>query len=289
MLKEHIPYIVGDCIENEWHNAENGDGLQRTTGGLLVWRKADNWTAFTDGATTWINGPYGLVSRRNHERFEWEGELSVPVPPPPAASAPPPARSDSGLVRGGGYEHREENRPYNARTFGPPNPAYRQHVLAGFGPYYDRITGMKTGTTAELILWAADSWGVPRSLALALAWNESLWKTRMAGDYQTGRLTSWGDYRPLDYQSYGMIQIKRSYWPDSFPKARDSTAYGLSYGLAILRAMYDGALPTIPAGGSWDRALQAYFDGQPGTPGGVAYSEKVRRVEADRPWKAIER
>src|SRR5687767_5178480 len=51
-LKEQIPYIVGDCIENEWHNPENGDGLQRTTGGLLVWRKADNWTAFTDGVTT---------------------------------------------------------------------------------------------------------------------------------------------------------------------------------------------------------------------------------------------
>ena len=67
--------IVGQCLENEWHNAFNGDGLQRTTGGLFVWRKADNWTAFTDGATTWINGPFGLQSRPNAgPLFPWEAQ-----------------------------------------------------------------------------------------------------------------------------------------------------------------------------------------------------------------------
>src|SRR5213076_567670 len=52
-LHDLIPGIVGDCLEEEHHNSENGDGLQQTTGGLLVWRKADNWTALTDGTTTW--------------------------------------------------------------------------------------------------------------------------------------------------------------------------------------------------------------------------------------------
>ena len=73
-LHDLMPGIVGDCVENEWHNADNGDGLQRTTNGLLVWRKADNWTAFTDGATTWINGPFGVQSRPNDRRFDWENE-----------------------------------------------------------------------------------------------------------------------------------------------------------------------------------------------------------------------
>ena len=67
--------IVGECLENEHHGA-NGDALQHTTGGLLVWRKADNWTAFTDGYRTWINGPNGLVQRLNTERFEWEADYS---------------------------------------------------------------------------------------------------------------------------------------------------------------------------------------------------------------------
>jgi hypothetical protein len=77
-----IPEIVGACRENEWHNAFNGDGLQQTTGGLLVWRKSDNWTAFTNGSSTWINGPFGLQARANTERFPWEGTAAVPAPPP---------------------------------------------------------------------------------------------------------------------------------------------------------------------------------------------------------------
>ena len=55
------PATVGDCLEDEHANPANGDALQRTTGGLLVWRKADNWTAFTDGYHTWINGLAGLA------------------------------------------------------------------------------------------------------------------------------------------------------------------------------------------------------------------------------------
>lgn len=63
--------IVGECLENEYYN-EIGDSVQQTTGGLLVWRKADNWTAFTDGYRTWLNGPAGLEQRLNAERFAWE-------------------------------------------------------------------------------------------------------------------------------------------------------------------------------------------------------------------------
>ncbi len=70
-LAAMIPDIVGQPLENE-HYGPNGDSLQQTTKGLLVWRKADNWTAFTDGTTTWINGPQGLQSRLNTERFPWE-------------------------------------------------------------------------------------------------------------------------------------------------------------------------------------------------------------------------
>ena len=65
---------VGACLENEHYN-EIGDSLQQTTGGLLVWRKADNWTAFTDGYRTWIRGPNGLEQRLNAERLPWEIEL----------------------------------------------------------------------------------------------------------------------------------------------------------------------------------------------------------------------
>jgi hypothetical protein len=77
-LHDLIPATVGGCLVDEHHNAINGDGLQETTGptgagGLLVWRKADNWTAYTDGYRTWINGPYGLQERLNTgPLFPWE-------------------------------------------------------------------------------------------------------------------------------------------------------------------------------------------------------------------------
>jgi hypothetical protein len=74
-LHQLIPTIIGDCATNEAHGT-NGDGLQPTTRGLLVWRKADNFTAFTDGYRTWINGPFGLQTRLNTARFPWESDVA---------------------------------------------------------------------------------------------------------------------------------------------------------------------------------------------------------------------
>lgn len=71
-LADLIPEIVGEPLENERHNPENGDALQQTTTGLMVWRKSDNMTSFTDGERTWVNGPLGLQERGNGERFPWE-------------------------------------------------------------------------------------------------------------------------------------------------------------------------------------------------------------------------
>lgn len=86
-LDAMIPQQVGQCLENEQHNPANGDAIQHTTGGLLVWRKADNWTAFTDGYHTWINGPYGLEERLNTQRFAWEANPHhLPVVPDPQAA-----------------------------------------------------------------------------------------------------------------------------------------------------------------------------------------------------------
>lgn len=75
-LHSMIPTTVGECLTDETHNPTNGDGLQLTTHGLLVWRKADNFTAFTDGHQTWIIGPFGLQTRLNTERFSWESDAA---------------------------------------------------------------------------------------------------------------------------------------------------------------------------------------------------------------------
>jgi len=62
---------IGGCLDNQAF-AGNGDAQQHTTNGLMAWRKADNWTAFTNGYWTWINGPNGLAKGLNTQRFSWE-------------------------------------------------------------------------------------------------------------------------------------------------------------------------------------------------------------------------
>ena len=66
--------VVGECVEPP-RAVESGNVEQQTTGGLLVWEKLTNLTAFTDGGHTWINGPNGIESRPNGEQFPWEQQL----------------------------------------------------------------------------------------------------------------------------------------------------------------------------------------------------------------------
>ncbi|MGH2518418.1 MAG: hypothetical protein ACRDF8_01320, partial [Chloroflexota bacterium] len=85
---------VGQCVDNEHPDPSgNGNQVQTTSGGLMVWRKADNWTAFTNGYMTWVNGPNGIQSRLNTARFAFEHDPVTTAPPPapvaPAATATP--------------------------------------------------------------------------------------------------------------------------------------------------------------------------------------------------------
>lgn len=78
-IHDLYPEFIGDCIDNQTF-AANGDAIQHTTNGLLVWRKADNWTAFTDGFYTVIHADV-LYSRLNTARYEWEGPTDGVVCP----------------------------------------------------------------------------------------------------------------------------------------------------------------------------------------------------------------
>ncbi len=74
MLHDLIPNIVGQPLEDQHFDPATGDVVQRTANGLLVWRKADNFTAFTDGTNSWVNGPNGVQARSNYARFKWESQ-----------------------------------------------------------------------------------------------------------------------------------------------------------------------------------------------------------------------
>lgn len=99
IIADQIPQIVGQCRTKEDYGS-NGDSLQLTTGvdgkgGLLAWRKSDNWTAYTNGYNTWVNGPNGIQKRLNTERFSWENDPIAPVEKPPANNFPPALNMNS--------------------------------------------------------------------------------------------------------------------------------------------------------------------------------------------------
>jgi hypothetical protein len=99
-LHNQIPAIVGDCTDNVRYDGVTGDGLQGTTNGLLVWRKSDNLTAFTNGNQTWLDGPFGLETRLDAQRFFWEPNpdaLAI-VPTPQAGNQCSTAGTTLGVI-----------------------------------------------------------------------------------------------------------------------------------------------------------------------------------------------
>ncbi|MFN8471138.1 MAG: hypothetical protein U0822_02865 [Anaerolineae bacterium] len=86
-IQQQIPQIVGNCVTNEIHD-EAGNANQMTTNGMMQWRKSDNFTAFTDGYRSWVNGPCGLEVRLNTQRFPWEANPTGLQVVPSACNAP---------------------------------------------------------------------------------------------------------------------------------------------------------------------------------------------------------
>jgi hypothetical protein len=74
-LQQLVPSI-GQCLGDS-ARAGNGDVVQPTSGGLLVFRQSTATPAFTDGYHTWVIGPQGLQERLNSRRFSWEAPASM--------------------------------------------------------------------------------------------------------------------------------------------------------------------------------------------------------------------
>ncbi len=117
LLADQIPAVVGEPLEEEHHNPRNGDAIQATSTGLMVWRKADNWTAFTTGWRSWVNGPLGVQERGNEERFAWESALSEDSDHAPTSDralavstvASTPTPDGSQFISSGGSRERDRN------------------------------------------------------------------------------------------------------------------------------------------------------------------------------------
>lgn len=175
---------------------------------------------------------------------------------------------------------RAELRPENrAATHRRPSP--RQ--LASFRsrsdmPYKARVTGNYTGTTDEVIQWAAYRNRIPVDVARAVAVVESYYVMSTVGD---------------DGDSFGLFQMRRPYHC-CLPIMRADAAFNADYWGAIIRAFYDGRqtwLNTVSgngrpyaAGDLWG-SLGAWASGRWHDAAAETYIAKVKQVLDDRPWE----
>jgi hypothetical protein len=176
-----------------------------------------------------------------------------------------------------------------------PNAGRR---LDAYNPLVRHVSGDFTGTTDEIIQWAAYKWGIPADVLRAVAVNESSWHQGAMGDRENGVDAS--KYPPQSridsdsvYESLGITQIKwrpdGSRHPGTEPLRWKSTAFNLDYAGANVRFYYDGycdwCSPGYEAGQAW-LSVGGHYDPSPWQNSGMLnYIGHVQSILTAQPWE----
>jgi hypothetical protein len=189
-------------------------------------------------------GKLPVLSQRSTSLMNTAGRFSS-IPP---GAALRDGRKCASLVHRATWEPRPDNTQANHRV-----PTAQQiAVLSPWGPSIGldakadavrkQITGNFTGTTDEIIQWAACKWGIDVDVMRAQAITESEWHQGFRGDWTTDRNLcppgAWNDTGC--YQSYGILQIKFIDNVTAWPMSRDDTAFNVDYMYGYTRVCYEG-------------------------------------------------
>jgi hypothetical protein len=190
---------------------------------------------------------------------------AMPVPAPAAASAAGAPARFATLPPGSALPSdaqcaawvRAQPLPENKRVNVAYDQATGHHLAADFFPASDdarantrigvRVDGAFTGTTQEVLRWAACKWGIDESIVYAQAAKESWWRQTTKGDYGTDATACppghglGVDGTPGQCpQSYGVLQNRYPYEMSSWPGIGNSTAMNADTAYAIWRACFEG-------------------------------------------------
>jgi hypothetical protein len=220
---------------------------------------------------------------------------------PPSAKLPSGAQCARWVRARPGKENKGANRRFN-RTTG-------QRVGASFFPAGDsplagkrlawRINGDFTGTTSEILRWAACKWGIDQNIVFAQAAVESWWRQDTLGDWGTdGSACPPGHGLGRDGkagqcpQSYGILQNRWPYEKATWPGIGSSTAMNADTAYAIWRSCYDGYETWLNnvehgqpyhAGDAWG-CVGRWFAGRWHTAPAQQYVAKVQQYMHERIW-----
>ena len=229
---------------------------------------------------------------------ESPGPISVPtvpdviedlpiVAPPEAEKAKTrdvgaPILSDSAAasrVRRSSWEPRPGNATANeTRPTASDLERFRSANKYVYSGYLPKVTGNFSGTTDEIIQWAAWKWGLDEDVLRAVAAVESWWRMSAVGD---------------SGQSFGLTQIKQTYHAGTYPMSAESTAFNADYYGALFRSYYDGHVKWLNdlergeeyrAGDQWG-SVGAHYAGRWHTAAAESYISSVKRRLAERVWE----
>jgi hypothetical protein len=209
---------------------------------------------------------------------------------PPGAALPDDATC-AARVMDSGAEIRPGNTPFN-QTRGRIKPLP--------GPFLSRLSGNYTGTTDDIIQWAACKWGIDADVVRAQAGQESSWFMSAIGDFTSD--PNWcapghapgGDGRPGCPESVGLMGVKFRYHGVAFPEAGQSTAYNLDYTLSVWRSCFEGQeqwLADHPprsgyrAGDMWG-CLGRWYAGDWRSGEALGYIGRVQQAYQSRSWES---
>lgn len=203
-----------------------------------------------------------------------------PVGSPPLTDAQAASR-----VRRDPWEPRPENSWYNHRT---PTQAeldrfHSHNPWSGCESLHRKVTGNFTGTTDEIIQWAAHKWGFPEDEFRAIAVSESWWR-QSAGGWNGGGLMS---------VTSGVLGAE--HLDPEHGLYRTSTAFNADFFGAYMRYYFEGCATWLNnlergwdyhAGDMWG-SFGVWFSGRWYNDGAHWYIAKVRRELAARTWEGF--
>lgn len=153
--------------------------------------------------------------------------------------------------------------------------------------FVPRISGHFIGTTGEILAWGACKWGLDANILRAVATQESHWLQSTVGDLSNNAVDCVGGTVPPCPTSFGIMQLKHTYLPGSYPSSQQATAFNVDYYAARTRACYEGWVTYLGngygPGDLWD-CVGWHWSGQWKDPGSQRYIQRVRHYLATKPW-----
>ncbi|MGI9612046.1 MAG: hypothetical protein ACR2QO_03995 [Acidimicrobiales bacterium] len=105
-----------------------------------------------------------------------------------------------------------------------------------------RITGDFAGTTEQILRWGACKWGFDEDITRARGITESSWVAgRRGDDTDDPALCKLIDLTAPCPQSFGLLQVKGTVHEGTYPVSTESSAFGVDYAMAWLRACFEGS------------------------------------------------